>query len=160
MEQALNSLKAFPVLQGTSMDELAILACLLKPVTFADGAFVFHQGDVADYMLLIDRGSVEVLDEVSEATQMRLALRQEGDTIGEMALIDRHRRSSSIRALETVSGWALSHEDFHALRQEHPSLFILILMNVAREVSRRLHGMDKELSSSLFEARSGGRYLP
>ena len=118
MEQALNGLRDFPVLQGTSSDELAVLVCLLKPVTFADGAFVFHQGDVAEYMLLIEKGSVEVLDEVSEATLVRLALRQEGDSIGEMALIDHHRHTASIRALETVNGWALSHDDFHRLRQE------------------------------------------
>ncbi|WP_207063527.1 cyclic nucleotide-binding domain-containing protein [Motiliproteus sp. SC1-56] len=150
MEQIFTSLSNFAVFRGAGSAELATIASLLRPFNCADGGFLFHQGEPAEKMLLIDWGSVEVLDEVSENTLVRLAIRQEGESVGEMALIERHHRTASIRALESTGGWSLHHDDFQGLKQQHPELFIRVLSNIARELSRRLQRMDVEFSSGLF----------
>jgi len=147
---AIQHLQGYALFGGVSDEQMIRLARLLRQEHFAEGAFLFNQGDPADRLFFIQQGQVEILSRLSDDTQVRLSLRQEGDSIGEMAMIDLQPRSASVRALEPVTVLSIKYLDLSALYGEDPPLFTLILMNLARELSRRLRDMDEVVASSLF----------
>ncbi len=151
------NLSSYPLFEGIDSSDRAALAGYLKPVQFAEGAYLFVQGDQADCMYLIEQGSVEVINRLSDDTQVQLAVRQEGDSIGEMSLIDTHIRSASVRALESVHGFKLSADDLRRIRESDKDLYIQIIINIAREISHRLRAVDEASGCSLFA--DNGRYL-
>ena len=74
----------------------------------------------------------------------------EGDTFGEMELIDIQNRSASVRALENLTVLTLSNEDMYEIFERNQAAFIIIPMNIAREINRRLRKMDALVASSLY----------
>ncbi len=147
------NLASYPLFQGVSQTDLAVLSACLKPVRFAEGGYLFLKGDVADSMYLIEQGSVEVINPLSDETQRQIAVRYQGDSIGEMALIDDHIRSASVRALEPIQAFELSAANLQQIKDTDKDLYIQIIMNIAREISRRLQAVDESVACSLFSDR-------
>jgi CRP/FNR family cyclic AMP-dependent transcriptional regulator len=67
-----------------------------------------------------------------------------------MELIDIQTRSASVRALDDLEVLTLRHQDMYAIFEQDKDTFILILMNISREISRRLRKMDALMASSLY----------
>jgi CRP-like cAMP-binding protein len=145
-------LQSHALFGGISNEQITIVISHLEQQSFAAGSYLFRQGDSADRLFLICQGTVEVLDETNTANPVRLAVRGVGDSIGEMALIDVQNRSASIRTLEPVQTLSLSCHDLLKIHQCAPQLFTQIIINIAREISRRLRSMDALLSSALYDA--------
>ncbi len=144
-------LQSHALFGGVATDDLAMIIPRLKKQTYTAGDYVVHEGDNGSVMYFIRHGSAEVLKTAAGAEEsLRLAVLQEGETFGEMELVDVQNRSASVRALEPLTVLALSSEDLFDIFREHESAFIIILMNIAREISRRLRKMDALVASSLF----------
>ena len=144
-------LQSHALFGGVATADLAMIIPRLQEQTCVSGEYVVREGDNGSVMYFIRRGSAEVLKAAAgSAEPLRLAVLHEGDTFGEMELVDVQSRSASVRALEPLTVLTLSSEDLFDIFQEHESAFIIILMNIAREISRRLRKMDALVASSLF----------
>ncbi|MGR9090611.1 MAG: cyclic nucleotide-binding domain-containing protein [Gammaproteobacteria bacterium] len=144
-------LQSHALFGGVAAEDLAMIIPLLHEENYAAGDYVVREGDNGSAMYFIRRGSAEVLKSAPRAAgDLRLAVLLEGDTFGEMELIDAQCRSASVRALEPLTVLTLSSEDLFDIFQERQSAFVIILMNIAREISRRLRKMDALVASSLF----------
>lgn len=146
-------LQSFALFQGIREADIAAIAGLFTSRNFSKGGYLCFQGDPADCLFLIESGSVEVLNRVSDETEIQLAIRQEGDSIGEMALVEHELRFASVRCLEPVKALVLARDDLQRLTENHPKLSMLIMMNILREVSRRLRDADQVSASTLFGQR-------
>lgn len=144
-------LRDFGLFRGLSPEDIAGIAGLLQVRYFNPGAYLCMQGDPANTLFLIESGAVEVLNRVSDEREAQLAIRQEGDSIGEMALIENEKRAASVRCLEPVRALILSRDDLHDLIDTHPKVFIQIMMNLLRQVSSRLKKTDQVYGSGLFD---------
>jgi len=140
----------FGVLRGVGEEDMATIADLLKTRNCDTGTVLCVQGEVADSLYLIQSGTVEVINQVSDQSRVRLAVRREGDSIGEMALIDDERRGATVCCLEPVRVLVLRRRDLQGLITTNPQLYIKIMMNLLREVSGRLRDADRVSSSALF----------
>lgn len=130
-----------------AVDEQAMLAILplLGEHDFAAGEVIVEEGQDGDSLFVICCGSVEVLKagpEDGNRLGKRIAVLGVGDVFGEMELIDMQRRSASVRALEAVSVLALSNGGLFQIYESDLPTFALIVLNLAREVSRRLRTID------------------
>lgn len=144
-------LQAHALFGGLGLAELEAIIPLLTEEKYAAGEDIVREEEQGSSMYFIRRGSVEVLKRSANSDEFRrLAILNEGDTFGEMELIDVQTRSASVRALEPLTVYALSSEDLYEIFEENRPAFILILMNVARELSRRLRQMDALVASSPF----------
>ena len=143
-------LQSYALFGGVSDNELPIIESLLETEHYDNGDYLCRQSESGDRLFLIMSGSVEILSEAPDGEPARLAIRSRGDSIGEMTLIDIQPRSASIRALEPVTVKSLSHMKLQQLYDTHQQLFILIIMNIAREISRRLRSMNALVSSTLY----------
>ncbi len=112
---------------------------------FRDGEYIVQQGEIGECMYVIQSGRVEVVRRAG-SNEFSLALLDEGEFFGEMALFDREVRSASVRALGEV--WVLTLERRSFLRhvRRDPSLAFRILERMAHRI-RRLDSQVVEMGS-------------
>jgi CRP/FNR family cyclic AMP-dependent transcriptional regulator len=150
-------LQSHTLFGGISDEDIEKIIPLLKEENFSKGEFILKEGEEGDRLYFLCKGSVEVLKEIHTETgliQKRLAILSMGDTFGEMELIDIQHCAASVRALEKVSALTLSNADMYRIYKSNLEVFTMIVMNIAREISRRLRKMDALVGSSLYSESS------
>jgi len=153
-DRRIELLASMPVFGGASEDTLAFILEKTRDFVVADGGYFFHEGDEATSIFVLEAGHAEVLRE-HDGAQIHLAALGPGDCFGEMALIECRDRGASVRATQDCTAIELPLHVLHALYARDMEQFVLIQMNVAREVSRRLRDADAQL----FEAKAAARDL-
>lgn len=110
--------------------------------TFDPGQVVVRQGEIGDCMYVIQDGDVEVLKE-ENGTQTIVDTMHAGDIFGEMAIIERTVRSSTVRASSTVRVLTIDKKTFIRRVQEDPSLALSVL----KAMSQRVRKLDLEVAA-------------
>jgi CRP/FNR family transcriptional regulator len=106
---------------------------------YEDGEIIIQQGDVGDCMYVIQDGKVEVFVE-QDGEEVQIAIRKEGDFIGEMAIFERDVRSATIRALGQVRILTIDKRNFLRRISEDPSL----AFRVVETMSHRIRELTEE----------------
>ncbi len=88
---------------------------------------VLRQGEGADLLVLIQTGYVKVVSFAPSGKQVMLALRGQGDLLGEFSALDGRPRSASVLALTDVQGWVVSSQDFVAYLASNPDASLALL---------------------------------
>lgn len=114
--------------------------------SYQDGEYLMKQGAEGDCMFVIQEGQVEVVRE-HDGQEVRLAVRGEGDFVGEMAIFEREVRMASVRALGTVRALTVDRRNVLRRFQEDPSL----AFRIVETMSRRL----RELSGQVIQSKTG-----
>jgi CRP-like cAMP-binding protein len=110
--------------------------------TYHPGEIVVRQGDVGDCMYVIQDGDVEVLKE-EDGVQTVVDTMHTGDIFGEMAIIDKTVRSSTVRASSPVRIMTIDKKTFVRRVQEDPSLALTVL----KVMSQRVRKLDLEVAA-------------
>ncbi len=131
------TLKAIPLFNDLTNEDLDSIAALLKRVSYAKGQAVFQQGDLGDAMYLVGSGQVVVWDE--EAGKA-LAYLGPGSFVGELALLLAEPRSASLQVAIDADLYVLEKDDFDSLLAERPAIAIAM----TRELGQRLVKTSKQ----------------
>jgi CRP-like cAMP-binding protein len=110
------------------------------------GAQVIAEGDPARSVFVVCEGELEIRKRGAQGSEVRLAVLRVGDCVGEMSLIDIQPRSASVCALTPAVLFRLGHAEIGKLYQTQPEVYTLLVLNIAREISRRLRVADKVLA--------------
>ncbi len=137
-------LKNIPLFGALSPDTLDFLLQHSLEVLCKPGAYFFHEGDEAQSIYVIESGRVAVLKHWQGQDYLLKHLR-EGDSFGEMALIDMHNRSASVLAVVDTQAFKISSATLMGLYQHDLEQFTLLQMNMGREVSRRLRDATEQI---------------
>ena len=102
-------------------------ACIdkLEPAIFEADEYVFKQGDPGEHFYMITKGSVRILETAADGTEKKLLDVYEGDSFGELALVEDAPRTASIRANGRVNCMRLNAKNFEELLGESDFLEIL-----------------------------------
>jgi CRP-like cAMP-binding protein len=85
-----------------------------------------------------------LLKKITESGNLsRIFLFSEGDVFGEMELIDVQPCAASVRAITPTKALTLSNKGFYQIRKYDLKVFSLMIMNLARDISRRLRKADE-----------------
>jgi len=114
--------------------------------TFEDGEIIIHEGEVGSCMYVIQEGRVEVYTE-KDGKEIRLAVREAGEFIGEMAIFEREVRSANVRALGPARVLTVDKGNFLRRVHEDPSL----AFRIVQEMSGRIRELSKTVASLLAE---------
>jgi CRP-like cAMP-binding protein len=152
-------LQSMPIFGGVTERALCYLLDKASKVSVSRGQFFFREGDPATGMFVLTRGQVEIVKE-RNGKQLVLGRLNAGDCFGEMALMDLHPRSASVRAVVDCGAICFTPADLHRLFEADVEQFAIIQMNMGREVCRRLREQDELLFSTAFEKASPGNVLP
>jgi diguanylate cyclase (GGDEF)-like protein len=119
---------------------IAALAPLGTEVSLAAGTVLWKQGDVADHVVLVLEGVLEVAHEVA-GDEVVLRTLHPGAVAGEVAALDGRARSASVRARTNGRVLRVAASDFRAFLRQRPdvleNLFWLQLERV-RSLTRRV----------------------
>lgn len=128
---------------GALSDEiLAHLVSTLEAVRIGPGDVIFREGDPAREMYVVLDGEIEVLKKSRRGRETRVAILGPNDCFGEMSIIDMQPRSATVRALGHGHLLELSTEAMDALYRHDLKSYTLIVLNIARDLSRRLRVAD------------------
>jgi CRP/FNR family transcriptional regulator, cyclic AMP receptor protein len=126
-----------PLFEGATEQEAARLLERARRRTFGAGEVVFHAGDPADTLHLIQRGrfAVRVTTEFGDIATLNVL--GPGDFFGELALLSpRAPRSATIVALEPAETLSVHEIDFGRLRTERPETADVLIAILAAQVRR------------------------
>lgn len=131
----IDTLLRIPLFASLPADELAHVAGALQEGRYDGGAILFKEGDAGNRLYIIDEGQLEVVKAIGTPDERVVAVRSQGDYVGEMSLIqDYGRRSASVRARSALRTLEMTRADFDALLHRHPE----IAYQMARVLSAHL----------------------
>ncbi|HWI26195.1 MAG TPA: SulP family inorganic anion transporter [Stellaceae bacterium] len=134
------------LMRGLSSAELDVVARLLRRTSFAAGAVLCREGEEAEEMWILTRGSVSVRLLFAGATRTkRVASLGVGTIVGDMAFLERSTRSATIVADEAVDCYVLGRRAYDAILAEYPEIAAKLLTNLLGETMRRLRATSDEL---------------
>ncbi len=147
MQQArIEALQGMPIFGGIRRELLGVLVNAAKIMTVPSGQYFFRENDKTDAMFVLEAGEVSIMKTWNHQ-QYEIGRLGPGDCFGEMALIDLLPRSASVLAVQDCTAITLSLESVQWLYDKDLEQFALILMNIGRELSRRLRIADERLFS-------------
>ncbi|MEU4178701.1 Crp/Fnr family transcriptional regulator [Streptomyces sp. NPDC026589] len=102
------------------------------------------EGDRTGHVVIVLRGWVTVSQVTDRGTtRLILGLRGPGELLGEMAALDQHPRSATVRALGTVEATVIGGDAFRRFLATHPRVSGLVI----RQLTFRLRSADQERSA-------------
>ncbi len=150
---SLEFLRTHSLFGGLADKPLTRIRELLTRKWYPAGGEIVREGESGGSLYMIWKGSAEVWKKNPDDPRKpptRLALLKPGDSFGEMELIDIQPAVATVRAREETAVLILSNGDLYRFEQDDPRTFTMIIMNLAREISRRLRVMDNLAAQSLF----------
>ena len=128
---------------GALSDEvLTHLIETLDQRRFTPGTVVFQEGESGHDMFVVIDGEVEVLKKSRRGRSHRVAILGPNDAFGEMSMIDVQPRSATVRALAATRLLRISSEHLDALYRHDVKSYAIVVLNIARDLSRRLRVTD------------------
>jgi len=139
---------------GALGDEaLQHLASSLKVLNRGADEIIFREGDQAREFYVLLRGEVEVFKVLKRGAEARLATLSPGHWFGEMSVLDVQPRSASVRALIPCRLLVFTARDLDALYRRDLKSYTLLVLNVARELARRLRLVDALVADFIGSVR-------
>ncbi|WKZ37528.1 MAG: cyclic nucleotide-binding domain-containing protein [Anaerolineales bacterium] len=130
----LEHLKKTSIFSGLTDDVLADVAQKASTRMLARGDILMKKGDVGDSLFLIQHGWVKIVTEDSKGDELIINKCGPGETIGEMALLDRSTRSATVIALEDAQVLELKQDVFERILNQRPD----VSLSIIRSYSDRL----------------------
>jgi CRP/FNR family transcriptional regulator, cyclic AMP receptor protein len=129
---------------GVTDAQMAILFRRLELWQMQEGEVVFHKGDEPHHIYIVQSGKIDL--QITEDTVLihKHKLRV-GECFGEASLMSMHKHTSTAVAAEASEIIVLSRKALINLKHEDVELFALLMMNLARELARRLYITDQML---------------
>jgi|GEM_PF-1314844 len=125
---------------------------------YTPGQLIFTENDECDGMYIIDTGRVRVFKTVGSGTQTReveLCTLGPKAMFGEMAMIDEHRRSASVQALEPTICTVITKKIFEDQLTRIPPWMvnmIKILVSRLRETNNKLRTIIEQYTAAPYDS--------
>ncbi len=130
-------------------EELGYISEKMISRNYEPGKFIFLEDSEGEQCFFVVQGSVKVTRLSTDGREVILAMLNEGEFFGEMALLDGESRSANVIALEQTEVLTLNRDDFLVVLHDYPQIAIQLL----KEMAHRLRKSDRQIASlSLSDA--------
>jgi CRP/FNR family cyclic AMP-dependent transcriptional regulator len=139
---------------GLSDEILETFVAALPVIEVAPGQNVFKEGETGRELFVLLEGEVEILRCSKRGHETRVAMLGPGDWFGEMSVLDVLPRSATTRAVAPSRLLRFTAHDLDALYRRDLRAYSLLVLNIAREMSRRLRvadGLLAEVVSNMMD---------
>jgi CRP-like cAMP-binding protein len=124
---------------------------------FEQGEDIFQKGDEPSHIYIVKEGKVGLFITDKEVVLEKKVLAV-GETFGVASLMSMQRHTTTATALEKSKVMVLSRQALLQLKDEDIELFALLMMNIARELARRLKLTDDILLGYMQTHKDGELY--
>lgn len=136
-EQRIHLLQSIPFFGAIQEHCVALILELSETQHLTPGEYFFHQGEKGDALYILEKGKARIFKEYNHQEYLLREI-SDGACFGDLALIDLSPRAASVRALTDCTGIRIPASALHSLYQHDKEQFLILQMNIAREMSRRL----------------------
>jgi CRP/FNR family transcriptional regulator, cyclic AMP receptor protein len=140
-------LETIPIFAGLDAAAIVEISLATEEAVFQAGDVIVREGDAGNRMFIIHSGRVEVTKNLAQPHETVLAVLGPTDFIGEMSIIECVRRSASVRATEKTCLFTLKGTDLYRLYEHRPDQYAIVILNIARDISRRLRAVDEKYAA-------------
>ena len=136
-----------PMLRGLPPKDIDVLAQIVKPRVFADGAVVCKEGDPGDAFDIVSAGGVHVVKDLKTGFRKTLATAAIGAVFGEVSLIDGKKRSATVFAMGESVLLQCGRAEFEQLFRASSPFAFRFVERIAVDLSRRVREADDMFTS-------------
>ena len=134
----IEALQKYSLFGGLLPDQISAIRRHLVFEDYEAGTEIMVEGRDNDRIHFILEGRVEVSKRGKPIAEIC-----EGETFGEMEFLDVMPATATIRALSPVKVALLTNRALHRISNEDIRAFAITVMNLSRDLSRRLRRMDE-----------------
>lgn len=138
-----NFLHRLPVMAGLDERALQYLGGMAGEERYEAGRVIVKEGAPGERMFFICEGRVQIVKAHGTSRPVTLAEMGPGDYFGEMSLVESVARSASAVAVEPVRVFTLKSVNFYKLYRAQPEQYGIVVLNIARDLARRLRRLDE-----------------
>jgi len=122
------------LLRGLAEDTLDRIAALAVRRNYPRGTAVFREGDPGDSLYVVITGQVRISTTHADGREVFLSLMEQGDSFGEIAVVDGRDRTATATAVVDSSLFLIGRADLFALMERDPRLPIYLLGVFCRRI--------------------------
>lgn len=158
VDSVLSILSQISFLGGVSDAQRAEIFRRLEIGSFQKGEFVSKKGEEPSHIYIIKKGKIDLLITDNEVAITKREFHV-GECFGEAAMLSMINNTASFVAAEDSELIMLSRRALNKLRQEDLKLFSVLIINLSRELARKLQFTDEILLKHEHEHETGsGRH--
>jgi len=140
-------LKAVPIFAGLNEQAVDYLWERVTETKVADGSVIIEEGQPGNRFFLVGEGSVRVCRHLGQPNEIELGRIGPGDFFGEMCILETLPRSATVQAVGDTTVYSLSSMAFYGLYKAMPDQYGILILNIARDLSRRLRELQGVLDA-------------
>jgi CRP-like cAMP-binding protein len=155
-----NILKQTDIFYDLTATQLEMIASICQERNLRSGEVLFQENTPGNELYAIVRGEVEILLDPSlvggatarkGAGPVTIATLREGQTFGEIALVDQGLRSASARgAADNTKLLMISRQKLLTLCESYPELGYRIMRNMAADMAFKIRNSDLAIREQLL----------
>ena len=131
-----------PLFKGLTEEQASRLGGMCCIQRFENHEILFRQETLAEKMLIVLEGKVEV--ELSDSPEP-VGMVHTGESVGELSFLTGERHSATAKADGTVLAAVFSDQDLSALIRQRPDIGMVLFQNLGVGLGRKLQRMDRNL---------------
>jgi CRP-like cAMP-binding protein len=128
---------------GLMEEQIECILPFMQQENFDPDMEIITEGKPNDKIYFIIKGQVSVTKQ-----NVQLSNFGEGEAFGEMEVLDVMPAIASIKSLTPVNAMSISNKALREIYKKDVKIFSLIIMNLARDLCRRLRKADERMSST------------
>ena len=122
-------LRGVPLFAGCSRAELETISHVADELMFPSGRVLMRQGTPGRELLVLVEGEVTV-----ERDGATIAVRRDGDFVGELALVTGRPRTATVTATTDLKVLVIDRRSFDRLLRDVPTIAVKVLRAVAERL--------------------------
>jgi len=136
-----SALQKYSLFGGLQEEQIEAIIPLMEKETYNPSELIISEGKPNDKIFFLIEGHVAVIKGNIELTRF-----SEGEAFGEMEVLDVMPAVASIKSISPVTVLSISNRSLREIYKLDVKSFSLMIMNLARDLSRRLRRMDEKLA--------------
>jgi CRP-like cAMP-binding protein len=140
-------LKAVPIFAGLNEAAVDYLWEQVTETKVAGGSVIIAEGEAGNRFFLVGEGSVRVCRHLGQPNEIELGRLGMGEFFGEMSILETLPRSASVQAVGDATVYSLNAMAFYGLFKAMPEQYGILILNMARDLSRRLRALEGVLDT-------------
>lgn len=150
--QKIQILKNLPFFNQLSQHDIAVLASILKEVSYPPGEVFIEQDDTKNLdAYIIVQGGAKIYRVNEEGEIINLAILGPGQIVGEMTLLDLSPRSAYVETIQESKLLVLSRNQLLKILHEHPTTAVGLLKTLATRLKITNERLEDFVSKNLKE---------
>jgi len=143
-------LKNFLLFSILTPDQLTYIIKYMDSLELKAGEILFKEGDAGDFMCIVLDGGLEIIKQDTWKDQADvIATLGQGNSVGEMSLIEHTPRSATVRAVSNTHLTILSQGVFDMIIDKEPDIGIKMLKGLTLVLSENLRDTSSRLADEL-----------